>query len=68
MVYPITLISELSQYMDKTMMVLLTGYGKQVFGRGLTERARSISAFITPSGLFEWLRMPFGSNNAPQNY
>ena len=35
MVYPITLISELSQYMDKTMMVLLTGYGKQVFGRGV---------------------------------
>ena len=34
----------------------------------MTERARMISAFITPSGLFECLRMPFGLKNAPQIY
>ena len=34
----------------------------------LTERARLFSAFITPSGLFEWLRMPFGLKNSPQIY
>ena len=34
----------------------------------MTEQARAISAFITPSGLFEWLRMPFGSKNASQIY
>ena len=34
----------------------------------MTERARSIIAFITPSGLFEWLRMPFGFKDAPQIY
>ena len=34
----------------------------------MTERARMISAFITPSGLFEWLRIPFGVKNAPQIY
>jgi hypothetical protein len=34
----------------------------------MTERARRISAFITPCGLFEWLRMPFGLKNAPQIY
>ena len=34
----------------------------------MTERARSIYAFITPSGLFEWLRVPFELKNTPQIY
>ncbi|OWZ04850.1 LOW QUALITY PROTEIN: reverse transcriptase [Phytophthora megakarya] len=34
----------------------------------MTDRAREISAFITPFGLFECSRMPFGLKNAPQIY
>ena len=34
----------------------------------MTERANLISAFITPFGLFESLRMPFEFKNAPQIY
>ncbi|POM75588.1 Reverse transcriptase [Phytophthora palmivora] len=34
----------------------------------MTDRARSISAFITPFGLFEWNRMLFELKNAPQIY
>ena len=34
----------------------------------MTERAREISAYITLSGLFEWLRMPFVLKKAPQIY
>ncbi|POM69566.1 LOW QUALITY PROTEIN: Reverse transcriptase [Phytophthora palmivora] len=34
----------------------------------MTDRARAISAFITPFGLFEWNRVPFGLKNAPQIY
>ena len=68
MVYPIPLISELLRDMDKAMRYFSLDMASRFLVGGLTERARSISAFITPSGLFEWLRMPFGSNNAPQNY
>ncbi|OWZ11900.1 reverse transcriptase [Phytophthora megakarya] len=34
----------------------------------MMDRARQISAFITPFGLFKWNRMPFGLKNAPQIY
>ena len=34
----------------------------------MSERAKVISAFITPFGLFEWLRMFFGLKNALQIY
>ncbi|OWY93871.1 reverse transcriptase [Phytophthora megakarya] len=34
----------------------------------MTDRARLISAFVTPFELFEWNRMSFGLKNAPQIY
>ncbi|ETI29667.1 hypothetical protein F443_23220 [Phytophthora nicotianae P1569] len=53
MVYPMPLVNDLLEDLDK-----------RILGRG----ARMVSAFITPFGLFEWLRMPFGLKNAPQIY
>ncbi|KAI9984170.1 hypothetical protein PInf_005463 [Phytophthora infestans] len=34
----------------------------------MTEQARLVSAFVTPFGLFEWMRMPIGLTNIPQIY
>ena len=64
-VYPMPLISELLQDMDKAMWFCSLDMASGFWVVEMKERARMISAFITPSGLFEWLRMPF---NAPQIY
>ena len=34
----------------------------------MSERERMIYALITPSGLFEWLRMTFGLKKSPHIY
>ena len=68
MVYPMPLISELLQDMDKAMWYCSLDMASEFWVVEMTERARSISAFITPSGLFEWLRIPFGLKNASQIY
>ena len=34
----------------------------------LTQRAREISAFVTPDGLFQYTVMPFGMKSAPATF
>ena len=34
----------------------------------LTERAREVSAFVTPDGLYQRKVMPFGMKNAPATF
>jgi hypothetical protein len=34
----------------------------------LTERAKKISAYVTPDGLFQYKVMPFGMKNAPATF
>ena len=68
MVYTMPLISELLQDMDKALWYFSLDMASGFWVVEMTERARLISAFITPRGLFEWLRMPFGLKNAPQIY
>ena len=34
----------------------------------LTQRAREVSAFVTPSGLYQYKVMPFGMKNAPATF
>ena len=47
-----------------TKLDLLKGY----YQVPLTERAKRISAFITPFGLFQYTVMPFGMRNAPPTF
>ena len=60
MVYPIIQINELLQDMDKALWYCSLDMDSICLVVQVTERSRQLKAFITPSRLFEWLRMPFG--------
>ena len=68
MVYPMPLINELLEDLDGALWYCSLDMASGFWVVSMTERARLISALITPFGLFEWLRMPFGLKNAPQIY
>ncbi|KAE8975131.1 hypothetical protein PR002_g25685 [Phytophthora rubi] len=68
MVYPMTLVNDMLEDLDKVLWYCSLDMASGFWVVSMTERARLISAFITPFGLFEWNRMPFGLKNAPQIY
>ncbi|OWZ13092.1 reverse transcriptase [Phytophthora megakarya] len=67
-VYPMPLINDLLEDLDKVLWYCSLDMASGFWVVSMTPRARLISAFITPFGLFEWARMPFGLKNAPQIY
>ena len=68
MVYPMPLISELLEDLDSALWYCSLGMASGFGVVSMKERARFILAFVTPLVLFEWLRMRFGLENAPQIY
>ncbi|OWY91148.1 reverse transcriptase [Phytophthora megakarya] len=68
MVYPMPLINDLLEDLDKALWYCSLDMASGFWVVSMTPRARLVSAFITPFGLFEWTRMPFGLKNAPQIY
>ncbi|OWZ08883.1 LOW QUALITY PROTEIN: reverse transcriptase [Phytophthora megakarya] len=60
MVYPMPLISNLLEDLDKALWYCSLDMASGFCVVPMTDRAREISAVITPFGLFEWSRMPFG--------
>uniref|UniRef100_H3H9I8 Reverse transcriptase domain-containing protein n=1 Tax=Phytophthora ramorum TaxID=164328 RepID=H3H9I8_PHYRM len=68
MVYPMPMINDLLEDLDKVLWYCSLDMASGFWVVSMTERARKISAFVTPFGLFEWTRMPFGLKNAPQIY
>ena len=65
MIYPMPLIGELLRDEDKATWYCSLDMASEFWVVEMTERAISNSAFITPPGLLEWLRMPFRLKNAP---
>ncbi|OWY96515.1 reverse transcriptase [Phytophthora megakarya] len=68
MVYPMPLISDLLEDLDKALWYCSLDIASGFWVVPMTDRAREISAFINSFGLFKWSHMPFGLKNAPQIY
>ncbi|OWY97075.1 reverse transcriptase, partial [Phytophthora megakarya] len=68
MVYPMPLINDLLEDLESTLWYCSLDMTSGFWVVKMTDRARLISAFVTPFGQFEWNRMPFGLKNAPQIY
>ncbi|KAE9290049.1 hypothetical protein PR003_g25387 [Phytophthora rubi] len=62
------LINALLEDLDKVLWYCSLDMTSGFWVVTMTDRARAISAFITPFGLFEWNWLPFGLKNAPQIY
>ena len=58
------ILDSIGQAKFLTQLDLLKGY----YQIPLTERAKEITAFITPFGLFQYQRLPFGLCNAPATF
>ncbi|OWY94760.1 reverse transcriptase, partial [Phytophthora megakarya] len=66
--YPLPLIDDLLVDFRSAMWFMSLDMASGFWAVRMTERANLISAFVCPFGHFQWLRMPFGLNNAPLIY
>ena len=66
--YPLPLIEDLIDRVGQSKFVTTIDLQKGYYQLCLTERAKTISAFITPFGLYQYVVMPFGLTNAPATF
>lgn len=66
--YPLPRIDDLIDTVGAAKLVTTIDLQKGYYQIGMTDRAKTISAFTTPFGLFQYLVMPFGMMNAPATF
>ncbi|XP_062907390.1 HSPB1-associated protein 1 homolog isoform X4 [Mobula hypostoma] len=66
--YPIPRVDDCINKVGRAKYITKVGLLRGYWCLPLTDRAREISAFVTPSGLCEYNVLPFGMKNAPGTF
>lgn len=66
--HPLPLIEDLLDSVGNSKFITKIDLQKGYYQIGLSEEAKTISALITPFGLFNYTGMPFGMINAPATF
>ena len=66
--YPLPLIEDLLDNVGNAKFISTMDLTKGYYQIPLTDRAKTISAFITPFGLYQYTVLPFGMTNAPSTF
>ena len=66
--YPLPRVDDCIDHIGKAKYVTTFDLLKGYWQIPLTERAKQLSAFVTPKGLYQYRVMPFGMRNVPATF